>query len=659
MKSITYKIFLGLTTLEGGLVLFFLLRIPSMDRNARLLGYSLARLGMAFIALLLLLFWGTLTIKAFRTVGWLDRLHHWLENRLTPGDRLLVVTLTLSAMFLLGILLIIIWNLPTIHEYTWYASIFKYNLHVYEALLAILDRLMPLLVWFVLIIIQLLFTLLFTLRERYREAGFWNWSVISKTILVLGMVVLSAIQWTVYALGVWLLKLLPGWYWDVFIRPLNPRMFLFLGMLGLSIFAARYVLRHHHRTGLILALIVALGYLLQVSFGFIEGQGYEYIRLKLTDTGHRSYANIAVADFGDPLAAVREYEQKYGQKMFPSTKPPGVVLFHILLENVVNTVIPQPTKEGRFLVLTRFMAVIFPLVALLVVGVIYAFLRRVVKLEQAIVPALLFVFIPNIILIPMFLDQVLYPLLFMAGVWLLWRVWKGRSLLMAFIAGLYIYIAVFLTFAMVPLLPFFVLLVGLDYLANYKHRRISQTVYLFIALGLGLLFALISFRLLLNYDILLRYETANRVVRNFDFVLRTGGKLTEDLTTTAVRPGVGQILRAAFLNNLEFAAAVGFPVYLLFLWGAFRTLARLARRKATELDLSLAALLLTFLALNVYGQMQGEAARLWMYWVPMVVIFAGLELIHQFRRKELAFYLVVTLQLLTMWATFMFQDFLV
>ncbi len=659
MRRNIYKISLVLTTLEGGAGLYFLLRIPSMDRNAQFFGYSLGRLGIVFFALILLLCFAILTVKAFSDERWLDRFHLWLHTRLVPGDRLLVVMLTLSALTSVGFLLISIWNVPTIHEYTWYASIFKYNLYTYEVLLVILDRLMPLLVWATLVLFQSLFVLYFAFRERFRKEGFWNWPVISKTVLVQGMVILSMFQWSVYALGVWLSKLMPGWYWDVFIRPLNPRLLLFPVMLGLSLAVVWYILRNPRRIRLSLLLIVALGYTLQISFGFVAGQGYEYIRLKYTDTGHRAYANIAVADFMEPLAAVKEYEQRYGQKMFPSTKPPGVVLFYILLEKVVNTLSPEQTNEGRFLVLTRFMAIVFPLVALLVVGIIYTLARQLVEPEQAIAPAILFIFIPNIILIPMFLDQVLYPLVFMFGVLLLWRVMKTRSLLLALAAGIYIYIAVFFTFAMVPLLPFFVLLLGLDFLMNYKSRRIAQPVWLFFALGIGILVALISFRLFLNYDILLRYETANRVVRNFDFILRTGGKRTEDFTTIAVQPGIGQILRAAFLNNLEFAAAVGFPVYLLFLWRAIGTLTRLVRRKASELDIAMGALLLTFLALNAYGQMQGEAARLWMFWVPMVVIFAGLELLSQFRRRELAFTLVVTLQLVTMWITFLFQDFLV
>ena len=42
----------------------------------------------------------------------------------------------------------------------------------------------------------------------------------------------------------------------------------------------------------------------------------------------------------------------------------------------------------------------------------------------------------------------------------------------------------------------------------------------------------------------------------------------------------------------------------------------------------------------------------------MVVIFAGIELASSFQRRNLALYLVITLQLATMLMTFQFQDFI-
>src|SRR4030067_246309 len=164
----------------------------------------------------------------------------------------------------------------------------------------------------------------------------------------------------------------------------------------------------------------------------------------------------------------RQYEERYGREIFPSTKPPGVVLFYILVENLVNLIRPEQTAEGRFLVLTRFIAYVFPLVSFLVLGAIYLFVRPLVMDKPAIFPSILYIFIPNIILIP------------------------------------------------------------LDFMLNRRERNWLQPVRLLLGLGLGILVMFISFRVVLNYDIFERYATVNRVVRNFDFILRTGGTVCDD-----------------------------------------------------------------------------------------------------------------------------------
>ncbi len=149
-------------------------------------------------------------------------------------------------------------------------------------------------------------------------------------------------------------------------------------------------------------------------------------------------------------------------------------------------------------------------------------------------------------------------------------------------------------------------MLGLDYWLNYKERPISKTLWLVAGIGAGIALLFVLFRMFLNYDFFDRYAIAMRVVRNFDFILRTGQKATVDLATTTIQPSLVQILRAAFLNNIELAAAVGFPLFLLFVWRAVRTIIALLRRKATELDFALGAMCLTYIALNLYGQVQGE-----------------------------------------------------
>ena len=219
--------------------------------------------------------------------------------------------------------------------------------------------------------------------------------------------------------------------------------------------------------------------------------------------------------------------------------------------------------------------------------------------------------------------------------------------------------AIFFTFSLLTLIPLFFVLLGLDYWLNYKERTISNTFWLVVGVGAGIAVLYILFRVFLNYDFFQRYAIAMRVVRNFDFVLRTGQKATVDLAKTTVQPGLRQIVRAASLNNVELAAAVGFPIFLLFLWRAIRTIIALARRKSSNLDFALGAMCLTYIALNLYGQVQGEVSRLWIFWVPMIVTFAGVELATQFKRRVLVVNFVVLLQLITIFMIFQFQDFLV
>jgi len=117
-------------------------------------------------------------------------------------------------------------------------------------------------------------------------------------------------------------------------------------------------------------------------------------------------------------------------------------------------------------------------------------------------------------------------------------------------------------------------------------------------------------------------------------------------------------LKAAWVNNLDFAAAVGFPIYILFLVHGFRII-RQAFTKNT-LDGSgkvQLALFLGFLLLNFAGTAQGEVARLWLFWVPMVVLFAALEIEIYLRTNPRLVLILILLQISTIFLTVHFQDF--
>ena len=648
-----YKIYFCLATIEGLAVLLLMLR------GTATIGSSTGQLILLLVSALLVLFFASLTVRSFTDDCWLENITQWLKRRLENGDRILILSLTMAAGCLFLIVLLGLWQIPLIRDYRWYASVFRQWLHLYEILLIVVERVYPLLVWGAALLLQALLALVLLFSDHFRQAGFWNWQVISKTVLVLSMLGLSVIQWTVLAMQISVKALIPGWYWDVYRRPINAWHLIYLGVAILAVGLVTYLLRHPNRVLLGLILLTGFGCVILFSFGLIQGQGAEYVRLKYAGTNHRSYALIAAGEYPDALEAVRDYEQRYGLKMFPSTKPPGVVLFYVVLDKFINSIQPNQTQEGRFFTLTRWITFIFPVVSFIVIWLLYFFVRPLMRQEDSLLPSILYVFIPNVILIPLFLDQVLYPLLFFTGFFLLWRVVNKRAVLLAILAGLYIYSAIFFTFSLLTLIPLFFVLLGLDYWLNHKDRKISRSFWLVAGLGAGILVLFVLFRVFLNYDFFHRYDIAMRVVRNFDFVLRTGQKATVDLTAITVQPSLKQIFRAAFLNNIELAAAVGFPIFLLFLWRAVRTILALVRRQASQLDLALGALCLTYLALNLYGQVQGEVSRLWIFWVPMIVICAGVELATQFRRRVLVVNFVILLQLITILMIYQFQDFLV
>jgi hypothetical protein len=448
--------------------------------------------------------------------------------------------------------------------------------------------------------------------------------------------------------------LIPCWYWDITNKPFSLRDVYFLLVVAVSLVAAFYILRDPQHWGRRLVLLVALGYFVQLSFGILGGGGFESLRFKYVDSYHRSYAVIVTEQRMDPLDTVRNYEQKYADKMFPSTKPPGLLTIYNIIERLVDWVNPQPTAELRFLVLTRFLAYFLPLMTFLTLPALFAFAYRLKPADQALLPPLVYIFLPSIILIPLFMDQALYPLLFMIGALAaLWAVKRG-AFLPAMLVGFYLYLAVFVTFSLLALPAMVLALFAADFIVNRRERGFSPTMKLFAGLLLGILAAYVIFYFAFNYDFVTRYQGAMGVHVDFDFVRRTdvGPKSVEQI-------GLKDYLGAMWLNNVEFAASVGFPVFLLFLSRSLRIVVSFLRRRLTWADGALGAFLAAYIALNLFGQTQGEVSRLWMFWTPMVVLFAGIELARLYKRRRLAVGALIFVQLITILLTFKFQDFLV
>ena len=665
-KSSLYRLYFTLNTIEGLLALFMIFKEPSMQGYAGLFGYSAWRLALGAATLSFVCIWTWLAARAWADAAWLAKIEVRIGDLLSGGHRLLVLTLLLLAGIGLLSLALVAWRTPAVHDYQVYAPIFVDTLVIYEAFWAAFTRALPLVAWSLAILIQTLFFLLVNFARLYRQAGFFSATEVAttatityKTLLILVITLLTLFHWLVLSLRLRVFTSIPGWYWEIFSRPFSLRDGFFLAMGVVSLLGVAFVLKNPALSWRSLIVLMLIGIMLQLGFGLVEGKGMEAIRQKYTLSHHRSYALIATDEDVTPMQVVREYEARFGSKMFPSTKPPGVLMLYVSLGKLVDRLDPQPTSEGRFLALTRFIAYAFPFLAFLIVPAIYAFGRILAADVDAILPGMLYVFLPNVILIPLFLDQVMYPLLFMAGVLFMLLVLRKPSFWAAFLVGCYFYFALFFSFSMLPMLPLFLALIGMDYLTFRRQRSWLDPFKTIFSLAAGVLLMYFAFRWLLNYDFIVRYETAMRVVRNFDFILRVGETPPETFSTETIRPSLNQVWGAIRLNNIELAAAIGFPVFLLFLSGAVRVLARLLRRQGAWREAAMTAFFLTYVALNLYGQVQGEVSRLWIFWTPMFVLFAAYEIATLFPRRTRAVLLLVAVQLITIFLTFQFQDFLV
>ena len=278
---------------------------------------------------------------------------------------------------------------------------------------------------------------------------------------------------------------------------------------------------------------------------------------------------------------------------------------------------------------------------------LYYLSKDLLGTSYANLPGLLFILIPSFLLTPLYLDQGLYPLLFTVGVLAALQILKTKAAGWGFAAGVIAYLAIFFSFSLLPLIPVMLLWIGLDYLVNLKQISLVKTIKVILIFCLGFFIMHLLFKLLLNYDFILRYQNALAQHR-----------LHKDYLS-----GVQQIKDAAVLNNTEFATWLGFPVVFLFISAIGRTVKTCFQRNADRKDTLLVAFLITFIVLNLMGQTRSEVARLWLFMVPIVSFFASTEarfllsgLFNENKRITYGFLYLIILQLGTTFLTFKYQD---
>jgi hypothetical protein len=650
MKPI--KALLIYNCMAGFIALAVTLLVSSQGRHFALGQLNSSRIVAIFVLVFLLFslvgtWW---TWRSERQVeSWLIILDKWFaeEKRLAPA---LLVLATFSLVGFAAIAAVLLAGRDPGAAPLWAPATFSL-LHT------LVVRSLPLSLWGLGSLIGLGILLTWRYRANVRRRETWSWTHLAGVSLGLACIVAMLFHWMTLLFQLRFFANNPAWYWTIEFKPFTWTDLWYVLIAGLMSACLYWALFMKKNTGLALLVIFLLGLFLQVGLEYRQGNGLTALRDKYFSTYHSAYPLNASQSHRTILETVREYEMLYGDRAFTNTKPPGLIAGYMWLERLVNGW-GKYTDDVRY---TRFSWAItygFPVISMSMVFLLYAFSRRFLEPSAALFPilaALFFVLSPNIILFPLFPDQAIYPLLFLSLVWLtVWTVEK-QSFFWALLLGAVLYAAVFVAFTMLPLYPIALFFLGVSFLMNRKLWNVRDLLKVVLGIAAGSLLLYIVFLFAFNYDFLSRFGKMVAINHNFDFYLRVGQKIPDGPESLSTR--VRQILNAAWINNLDFAAAVGFPIYILFMVYGIRLLLQALRKKITNGKGVLLALFLGFLLLNLAGTAQGEVARLWMFWVPMVVLFAALEVEGYVRKMPSLVFLLVLIQVGTVFLTYHFQDF--
>jgi hypothetical protein len=101
-KTVAYRAYFLLASLEGIAALVFLSRERSMERNVWLLGYSAPRLALGVVTLVALVVLILLTLKAIQNDAWLAKVIGWSDRQASRTNRLLILSAGLLSFILVA-----------------------------------------------------------------------------------------------------------------------------------------------------------------------------------------------------------------------------------------------------------------------------------------------------------------------------------------------------------------------------------------------------------------------------------------------------------------------------------------------------------------------------------------------------------------------------
>lgn len=535
-----------------------------------------------------------------------------------------------------------------------------WGMKTFPRLFMLFNGILPIIVWSVILLLENIVFLSIVFRRYLVDPSYWSMRSIITTLIGTILVLSTFLHWFILFFQIPIFANLPAWYWAIEKKPFSLRDVIYLLVVFLILGVALWLAFSKKKINLALLIVFITFVWMQTGIDFLEKVDFQNLGDRYFISLHSTYPRLASENNLSILENIRNYDGIFSVSTFTKTKPPGLMAFYITFERIINgnPLNHELTSSLRFEKLRTAIAIGFPILSAVMLFLLFAFSRRIIHLDpiDSMMVIIAYVLCPNVILLSLFADQALYPLLFLIGVWLIIEIINRQSNILIFLLGIILFIFTFFAFPMLPLFAFAMIYLCLRWFKEANMKGIWAQLRLGIVFLLGVSFSYWFFRWFFKYDFLKRFSETMAINHQFDFYTRVGLQPFSGKETFIIR--IKQIFSALFLNNLEFATVVGFVFFILFIIYGIRLIIRVLKHKADYPDTILASLFLSFLAVNAAGSAQGEVGRLWMFWNPTVLICSILEFRRYKINKLAQFCIIILTQIVTLVLTYHFQDLL-
>jgi hypothetical protein len=411
-------------------------------------------------------------------------------------------------------------------------------------------------------------------------------------------------------------RLLPVICYRIEPRSIGAGVVLALTFLGFP-FAVRLVLSDAPAWRKLVAA-VALGFGLQWSFALAEQKGTRPLLERLWETGHAEFLRLSMSPL--PPDYVRRYDDHgiRNKWLYARTKPPGALAIYrgvalvakgpvgALGERVFFGVAPRDLLTHARMRISGVLFVLFPLLTFLVLVPLYLLARQLANERAAWVAVLLFPVTPSALLVTMHLDGAVYPLFGCTALAL--ALAARRRPWLAALGGAVLSLGVFITFGLLALVPLggaLALLGPIEGPARPTRARLLRALLQGALFAAGFVAVHLFFVLAWGYHPFARYADARLVHHVWK-------------TTISLEPWLT-------LNPIQFVLWTGIPVMAAFL--ADTALGLTGGGWRTVRGLFAPMLVIVILVTNQLGEAKSEVMRLWIFFVPLVCVAAGVRFV--------------------------------